>query len=186
MNTSLIAQRYAKAIFDLALEMNVVEEVKDDMELIHTVCADSHDLRLMLKSPVIRPEKKMKVLEEIFGREVNEMSLRYLMIVTRKKREMYIPQIATGFIEVYKQFKNIFTVHLSSASALTDELRRKVIALLEDQTKGSIDLHEEVKKDLVGGFVLSYDDYKYDASITYQLKKLKKAAAEMNFYVREL
>ena len=186
MNTSLIAQRYAKAIFELALEMNVVEEVKKDMELIYSVSTESKDFALMLKSPVIRPEKKIRVIDAVFGKEISEMSLRYLKIIIRKKREMYISQIAGEFIDIYKKFKNIFTVHFASATALSDDLRKKVIALLEDQTGGSIDLQEEVKNELVGGFVLAYDDYKYDASIAYQLKKMKKAAAEINFYVREL
>ena len=186
MHNSLISKRYAKAIFDFALEMNVVEEVKADMELVFSVCSSNKDFTLMLKSPVIRVEKKNKVIEAVFRNEISELSLRYLLIIIRKKREKFIPQIADEYIEIYKKFKNIFTVYLSSASALNDELRQKVIALLEKQTKGNIELHEEVKKELLGGFVLSYDDYKYDASISYQLMKIRKAAAEINFYIRAL
>lgn len=186
MYNSLIAQRYAKAIFDLALELNVVEEVKADMELIHSVCVSNKDFALMLKSPVIRPEKKIKVIEAVFGKKVSKLSLRYMLIIIRKRREMFIPLIADEFIYIYKKFKNIFTIHFASASALNDELRKKVIALLEKQTQGSIELHEEIKKELIGGFVFTYDNYKYDASIAYQLKKIKKAAAEVNFYVREI
>ena len=63
---------------------------------------------------------------------------------------------------------------------------KRAIDLLEKQTKGTVELIEEVKAELVGGFVLNYDDYKYDASIAYQLKKLKKSTAEINLYIREL
>ena len=65
MATSLIAQRYAKAIFELSVEMNVVEDVKSDMELIQSVCSSNKDFIHLLKSPVIRPNKKIIVLEDI-------------------------------------------------------------------------------------------------------------------------
>ena len=110
--------------------------------------------------------------------------MRYMGIIIRKKREEYLRYIAGEFISIYKKFKNIFTVHFQSASAITDEIRQKVVELLEKQTGGSIELVEEVKKELVGGFVLSYDDYKYDASIAYQLRRLRKGAAEINLYIR--
>lgn len=185
MPNSLIAKRYAKALFELALEMNIVEETKSDMELIMSVCSSNKDFTQMLKSPVIRSEKKQKVIRDIFNDKINELSMRYMNIITRKKRESFIGQIAEEFILAYKKFNAIFTIHFESAITIGDEIRKKVITLLEDQTKGTVELIEEVKEELVGGFVMRYDDYKYDASIAYQLKKLKKSSAEINLFKRE-
>ena len=185
MPGSLIAKRYAKALFDLSLEMNVVEDTRNDMELIFDVCRSNKDFMQLLKSPVIHTEKKQNVIKAIFRDKISELSLRYLDIITRKKRESYIKQIAEEYILAYKKFKNIFTVHFESAKAISEDIRKAVIALLEDQTKATVELLEEVREELVGGFVLSYNDYKYDASIAYQLKKLKKESAEINLYVRE-
>ena len=110
-----------------------------------------------------------------------KLSLRYLDIITRKKRESYIKQIADEYILAYKKFKNIFTIQFESVSVISDDIRKQVIALLEDQTKANIELIEEIKKELVGGFVLKYDDYKYDASISYMLKRLKKECGRSQF-----
>lgn len=184
MAHSLIAQRYAKAVFDLALEMNQVEEVRQDMELLISVCTENKDFMQLLKSPVIKSDKKVKIIQALFKDKVSDISLRFMLIITRKRREKFIQDIAGEFVETYKKFKNIFTIHFASASKISDELRERVIALMEEQTQGSIDLKEEVKEELIGGFVLSYDDYKYDASIAYQLRKLKKNAAEINLYIR--
>jgi len=186
MPHSLIAKRYAKAVFELALEMNVVEETKADMDLIASVIAANKDLILLLKSPVVRADKKKKVLELLFRDKIGKLSMRFLMIITQKRREKFIKDIAFEFISIYKKFKNIFTVHIETAQSISDDLRKKVITLMEEHTKGSIDLNEEVKKDLIGGFVIKYDDYKYDVSIAYQLRKLKKAAAEVNLYVSKI
>lgn len=184
MASSLIAKRYAKALFGLALEMNLVEEARADMDVIISVCHSNKDFVQMLRSPVIRTEKKQKVLKSVFGEHLSELSLRYLDILARKRRESFIQHISEEFISIYKEFKNIFTVHFRSAQAISDDIRKKVIALLEEQTGANIDLQEEVKKELIGGFVMNYNDYKYDASIAYQLKKMRKSSAEINLYIR--
>ena len=184
MAGTLIAKRYAKALFDFSMEMNAIEETKADMEFILSVCASNKDFLQLLRSPVIRTEKKQKVINAIFEKKITNLSLRYLNIIARKKRENLIKPIAEEYIISYKKFKNIFTVHFESANAVSADIRKRVIALLEDQTKATIELIEEVKKELVGGFVLSYNDYRYDASIAYQLKLLKKSSAEINLYKR--
>lgn len=53
---------------------------------------------------------------------------------------------------------------------------------MNDQTKGSIELIEEVKEDLIGGFVLQWKDRQYDASILNQINKMKKGMAMINLY----
>lgn len=184
MATTLIAKRYAKAIFDLALELNVVEDTRADMELVMSVRSSNKDFVLLLKSPVVKPDKKMKIMKLVFSEKISELSMRFLLLITRKRREKFIFTIAEEFIEIYKKFKNIFTLHFESAKALNDDLRKQIIALMEEQTGGTIDLREEVDKELIGGFVMKYDDLKYDASIAYQLRKLKKSAAEINLYIR--
>ncbi len=186
MASSLIAKRYAKALIGLAIELNVVEETKADMELVLSICQSNKDFVQMLKSPVIRIDKKQKVLKVIFADQISEMSMRYLDIIVRKRRESILAQIAEEYINAYKKIKNIFTVDFESAVPISEDTRKKVIALLEDQTKATIELIEEVKKELIGGFVMNYNDYKYDASISFMLKRLKKSAAEVNLYKRKI
>jgi F-type H+-transporting ATPase subunit delta len=186
MPGSLIAKRYAKALFDLSLELNVIEDVRDDMDLIISVCQSNKDFIQMLNSPVIHAEKKQKVIASIFKGKVSDLSLRYLDIITRKRRESFVKQIAEEYIIAYKKFKNIITIHFESVAGISDDLRKKVIRLLEDRTKAHIEIVEEINKDLVGGFVLKYDDFRYDASIEYMLRRLKKESAEVNLYKREI
>lgn len=186
MANTLIAKRYAKALFELALEMDVLEKVMTDMELIRSICISNKDFRQLLQSPIIRPEKKLNVLEAIFKGQVCELSMRYFALLTRKRREMILFDISNEFIDIYKNFKNIFTVQFQSAREISEISRKEMIALLENQTKGTIELVEEVKKELIGGFVMSYDDYNYDASISFLLRRLRKAAAEVNLYKKKI
>ena len=182
--TGILAKRYAKALFGLAMEMNNLEEVRKDMELIFDVYKQNKDFRLILDAPIVSIDKKKAVLNSLFKKHVNEITLRYLMIILRKRREAYLGNIAEQFISLYKEFKSIIIVHLQTAAEIDDTIRNKVIKLLEDQTKGNIELHEAVKKEIIGGFILTYDDKKYDDSISTQLQLLRRDVAALNLYVR--
>lgn len=182
--TSILAKRYAKALFGLAMEMNNLEEIMEDMELIYSVYKQNKDFRLILDAPIVSTDKKKAVFNSLFKKNINEITLKYLMIILRKRREAYLGAIAEQFIALYKEFKNIIIVHLQTAAEVDGTIRKKVIKLLEDQTKGNIELHAAVKKEIIGGFILTYDDKKYDDSISTQLKMLKRDVAALNLYKR--
>jgi len=174
MRRSRIGTRYAKALFELALEKNILEQVKNDMELVLKLISESKELKLFLKSPVIYPEKKSAVITTILKDQVDELSLKFVLLITRNRRETYIESIAQAFINQYKKYKNIITTTLQTAVKIDDDIQRQLIDLLKEQTKGEIELIEQIKEDLIGGFVLKFDGYKYDASISKQLANLKK------------
>ena len=184
MKETKIANRYAKALFDLALEKELIDQVKDDMEMVVSVCQQNKDFRMMLQSPIIFTEKKEAILKAIFEKQIQQISYFFLMIITRKKREAVLEAIAQQFVIIFKEYKNITMAKLSTAIELDKEIKDKVTALLAEQTKGEIELSEEVSKDLIGGFVLSYDDKQYDASIKKQIKELRRDF-DKNLYIRE-
>ena len=62
MRETRVANRYAKALFDLSIELKLDKQTIKDIELLHTVCKQNRDFVLMLKSPVIRDVKKMAIL----------------------------------------------------------------------------------------------------------------------------
>lgn len=184
MNVSLVAKRYANALFDLALEQNLVEEVYADSKLIVQTCADSRELRLFLNSPIINGEKKQAVMREIFEKKVHKITMTYLLIMVRKHREPFIPEIAKELKEVYQVYKNILTVKFKSPVLPDDQVRAEVNRLMKQYTGATIDLEPSVDEDLVGGFVLNWHDKQYDASIRRELDDLGRAIAKVNLYVK--
>mgnify|MGYP001291051194 CR=1 FL=1 len=184
MKETKIANRYAKALFDLALEKNLIDKVKQDMDQVVSVCQQNKDFRLMLQSPIIFTDKKEAILKEVFEKQLEQISFFFLMIITRKKREAIIDSIAQQYVEIYKDYKNITDAQLSTAVEIDKAIKDKLIELLKEQTKGEIELETSVDEDLIGGFVLDYDNKKYDASIRKQIKKLQRDF-DQNLYIRE-
>ncbi len=184
MKQTKLANRYAKALFDLALEQKVLDNVVEDMKLVISVCQQNKEFQLMLQSPIIYKDKKEAILKEIFEKSMQQISLFFLLIITKKKREAILETIAHQFVVLYKEFKNITTATLGTAIPLDKALKNKIVGLLQEQTKGEIDLIEQVDEDLIGGFVLGYDDKQYDASVKKQIKELQRNFRE-NLYIRE-
>jgi F-type H+-transporting ATPase subunit delta len=185
MDVTIISQRYAKALFDLALEMKILEAVKKDIELLNEVAAQNPEFRRLIKSPIVSPGKKNKILLGIFKGKIQDLTFRFLQLVTRKERELYLMDIDNSFMKLYKNYHNILTVQVTTRSPLDKSSKKELLQVLTEGTHKTIDLVEKVDNSMLGGFVLKMEDRKYDASIRHQLEMLKKSF-DKNLYVKGL
>lgn len=174
MKESRIALRYAKALFELAEERNFIEDAHNDMQLVHSICKSNRDFRLMLYSPIIKTDKKVAILKQIFKDNIHDISLSFLLIITSKRRESYIEEISNQFIEYYRAYKNIITAYLTTAEITNDVIRNKVLTLVKDYTKKDVVLVEEIKENIMGGFILKFTDLQLDESIKTKIIRLKR------------
>jgi F-type H+-transporting ATPase subunit delta len=178
-----VARRYAKALFELAIEMKVVEQVYADALLIEDVCERNKDFVLMLHSPIIKDVKKLAILKDIFEKNLNILTYKFLIVITRNKRESIIHDIAEQLVVLYQEFKNIVPVKLTTAIKLDATSKGKILKLLSEKSDATFELTEEVDENVIGGFVLEFDDKQFDASILRQIVNLKKEF-EVNLYIK--
>ena len=180
-----VASRYVKSLLGLAVEKGVVEAVHQDMLLFSSVCAENRDFTVMLRSPVIRHEKKRAILEKVFAGKVNPLTMAIIDILTKKNREPLLPSIATEFHNAYNEYKGIGKAYITTTIPMDAELRAIVEALVRKlNDKKEVELHEKVDKDLIGGFILNVGDRQIDASIKNKLKALNMKFNE-NYFVKE-
>lgn len=170
----IVASRYAKSLLDLAVEKGQLEAVYNDMQQVKEICENSHEFVLFLNSPIINSDKKITVIKAVFEGKFNAITDGFLKIVTSKRRESVIPEMATSFIEQYKAHKNIMTAVITSAKGLDAATKQKALDLVKSQLNGEIELVEKTNADLIGGFVLKIGDQQLDKSVARQLSNLKK------------
>ncbi|MFH1297892.1 MAG: ATP synthase F1 subunit delta [Bacteroidota bacterium] len=182
MRISLVSERYAKALFELALERQQVEAVYSDAQELVSVCQENKLFVFVLKSPVISQEKKEKILKDLFENRFNEMTMKFMLILVRKGREVFIPEIARNLITLYKEFKEILPVYLTTAIPATEAIRNRVATIMKDFTKWQIELVQEIDPEIIGGFILNWGDLQYDASIYFQIERMRRDSASINLY----
>jgi F-type H+-transporting ATPase subunit delta len=181
-----VAYRYARSLMELAQEKGQLAGVNEDMHLVAEACTGSEDLRLLLKSPVIKADTKDKVLDRVFAGRIGEMTSRFMGILVRKGREGLLPEVAVAFTELYQENQNILTAQVTSAVPLSEEARRQVREMAEKKHPGkSIELSEKVDPNLIGGVIIRIGDEQYDGSVSRRLHDLRRKFSE-NPYIPEI
>ena len=177
-----LAGRYAKSLIDLAIEKDQLENVYSDMLYLQAVCDSSRDFVSLLKSPVIKADKKGKILDAITDGKVSVITATFNKLLLAKSRESILPEIVTAFIGQYKDFKGIHSVKLTTATAIGEDLKQSILAKIKaDSGLGTIELNTEVREDLIGGFILEVGGRLVDASVSYDLKNIKKQFQNNDF-----
>src|SRR3977135_1085667 len=107
--------RNAKSLIDLAMEKGQLDAVYKDMLLLNDFCKNSRELVAVLKSPVIKGEKKEKILDAITKDKISLITATFNKLLIHKGREFYLPEIITAFIQQFKDHKGIYIVKLTTA-----------------------------------------------------------------------
>lgn len=185
MNNPRLSIRYAQALFDLSVERGEVEVARKDMELLLAVCNENAGLKQMLSSPVINADKKISVMRALFSDKISKLSMAFVEIIIRKRRESLLFQIAGKFGELYLEYNNIKTARITSAVPLQEEVRGELVSLLEEQTGSQIRLTEVVDAEIIGGLIVKIENRLFDDSIRKKLQNLRKEFS-VNVYTREI
>ncbi len=173
MSEIRISGRYALSLFDLAIEQKNLELVQADMKLFVDTCNENHALLSILKSPIIDGDKKTGVLEGVFAKHFNSLSIAFMRIIVKKRREKFLLAIATEFLELFKAHHNIVTALVTTATAINDEVKKEIKSNLQQQTGITIELECKVDAKLIGGIKIQVGDKLFDDSIARQLNNLK-------------
>ncbi len=176
---------YAKALFLVANDEKVLDEVNRDMREVYRVCCENHILNTVFANPFIREGKKVAILDDLFGNDVSKVSKLFLAFVVKKRRAVNLKGIANSFIELYRKHNNIVLSHLTTATELDGEALDAVRTRLGNYTKKDIELTTTVDPEILGGFSVEFDGNMYDATLSTQVAKLRKEFSK-NVYESKL
>ncbi|MFT5182900.1 MAG: F-type H+-transporting ATPase subunit delta [Flavobacteriales bacterium] len=185
MKHSKVAYRYAKSLFELAQERDALAGAQDDMEMLASTISENPDLSVLLRSPIVHADKKLSILNSIFGGSMGEVSMKFVTIITQKGRESLLEAIATAFVVMAKEKNNIFAASVQTPAPLSDASRAKIGEIVQQIQPGSIELDEQINKDLIGGFILKVGDKMIDSSVSSHLLALRREFTE-NPYEAEI
>lgn len=181
-----LADRYAKSLIDLATERSQLDIVRTDMQYFIALCKASKDFVNMLRSPIIKSDQKEKIVLAVTSGNINELTAAFIILLLKKGRESYLPEIANAFVQQYNAINDIHIVKLTTAVEISEEMK----SLIESKVKSSnnfkaIELETETNASLIGGFMLEFDNKLVDASIANDLREIKKQFKD-NHYVHNL
>lgn len=174
MSQFRITSRYAKALLDLSIERDKVEEVHKDVQLLVETFEESRELVVLCKNPIVLPQKKQAILKALFQKDVAPVTYKFMEVIVRKNRSHFLPEVMDMFLTQYKQYRNISDAILYTATEARAETKSTVVDILSKATGDQIDLKTIVNDEMIGGFMIKYKDRLLDASVASKLKDLRK------------
>tara|TARA_B100001758_G_scaffold247626_1_gene266241 strand:- start:2570 stop:3127 length:558 start_codon:yes stop_codon:yes gene_type:complete len=184
MKQSLVGTRYAKALLQLAIDQKVLDRVYEDMTVISKLFLTNKDFLILIKSPIVKTDKKIQIIKKIFGNNFSDLTNMFVNIITKKKRENKLKNITESFIRLYKKHNNIETVTLTTAVPVDEFLKTEIKQVIHSFTKNKVELEEVVEKDILGGAIIRIGDKQLDASVARLVKELKQKFNK-NLYIED-
>lgn len=175
------ALRYAKAALSFAQKENSESVVYNDMQLIEATIQESRDLDVLLKSPIIKLEDKVKALEAIFDGKISNYSKGVIKLLANNKRLSLLEIVASDYQIIFDHLKAVEVAKVTTAVPITPELEKQVLAKIKELTGKESNLTNEVNPDILGGFILRVGDLQYDASIAKSFRELEKSFDDSHY-----
>lgn len=170
MTSSVIAQRYAQALFN---ETTTISSVTNDVDLLIQTLSNSPELERFLKSPVIPRHKKSAILQSLFAEHVHVVTLRFLQMLVQRGREPLLSTILNRFLVLTDESQGIIPVHARVYSELSEDEQARLQSVLSTQLNRTVRLQVTEDLALMGGIVLEIGDTVYDGSVQHQLSLLQ-------------
>lgn len=173
MNGGILSTRYAKAIYEFAVEKHTDEELYKDMQLLIASFSSLPAMRRVINDPTLSGDNIIDLLTTACGQQVGDTARQVVRMVVENGRAGNMEMIAYSYVDIYRREKGILQVQLTTVEPVGEATRRelsKLLALASDQT---VEFRSRTDKDLIGGFILELGDQRLNASVKNQLAQLK-------------
>lgn len=172
---SAVAERYAAALADVAVERKNSETIKRNLAAFVEAFSSVADLRNALESPALNAEVKRKVIAEVAGKMGLDVAVRnFIYLVVDHRRTEILPEMEEAFLSELNERLGIVDAEVTSAHELNDDEKRQLRTVLEQRTGKKVEARFQIDGALLGGAVVRLGSTIYDGSVRDQLKRLRE------------
>ena len=175
-NLSNVGQRYAQALFDLASDEKRVAAVEADLKSLKAALADSHDLRVLVRSPAFSAEDKAKGLGAIAAKaKFDPTTKKFLGLLAANGRASALASVITGFEALAAKARGAVSAQVTTAVPLSAAQSKGVAAALRQALGKDPEIETRVDPAILGGIKVQVGSRLFDASLKSKLDSLKFA-----------
>ncbi len=169
----LVANRYANALFDLALENSKIDVFEEEIKLVLDTIKSDKEFLLVLNHPQVSGDEKFDVLEKAFKGKISDEIIGLFSVALRKNRETEIVNMLELFVKKAEDHKGIETAYVTSAIPLTDAQLTSIKEKLSQNLNKQIFIQADVDSSLLGGVRIKVAGHVIDGTIKAKLDDLK-------------
>ncbi len=174
MIPGVIARRYATALLELGSESGQLDSLVDELSRAAQTFETSAELRALLADPLVSPQAKKAVLNEISDKlGLSQHAKNTLDLLLDRRRVIALPAIAQRLREMADEKRGIVRAEVFTAMPLPEEYFALLQQQLERVTGRRIALDRKLDPTLIGGVVARVGDTVYDGSLLARLRQMK-------------
>ena len=171
-----LAERYAAALFDLADERRMLDEVANNLRELRAMLHASGDFLRLIRSPILSRDQQAKAIGMVAERAgLSPLVRDFLAVVARNRRLFAVPAMIEAFLAKLAARRGEVTAEVFSAQPLSEAQ----LAALNEQLRRSIgsrvSVDVRVDPGLIGGLVVKLGSRMVDGSIKSKLQRLQLA-----------
>jgi ATP synthase F1 delta subunit len=171
-----IAQVWARALFEVAKEHDLLDQVREDLRAFVDALNDSRDLMVFFFSPYFSTQEKKDGLKRaVSGGE--PVFMNFLEALIERHRMPALFRINARYEILWEDERDLLPVEVTSAVELDKATVSSIGDRIGEQTKRTVELSSKVDPDILGGIVLRVGNVILDASIRNRLEQLRKQVA---------
>ena len=183
MNTGTVSVRYAKALLAYAVEQGDDKQVYAEMQTLAGRLRQIHAIHDRINDPTVPVSAKCILLETAVtdGKSrISGSTAAFFKLVVGAGRGDCLLFMSVSYMDQYRRRNGIVPVELVTATQVGDERRERLKQLVDNVEHGKVEWTHTVDPSIEGGFVLMVDGFRMDASVAWQLQRIRKELIEKN------
>ncbi len=180
MTSRAAANRYARALFDVALKEANVEKAQEDLQQFADLVAGHEMLSHTLANPAVPAAKKRTVVQALLDRAggITPVVSKLILLLADRDRLVLLPEVALGYRERLMDHQKVLRGEVTTAVPIAADTVRALEQGLGQATGRQVVLESRVDPSIIGGVITRLGSTVYDGSVTTQLQKMKEALTQ--------
>jgi F-type H+-transporting ATPase subunit delta len=175
-----VAERYANALFELALESEALESVDADLKRFAALVNESDDLRRLVRSPVFPADEQLRAISAVLDKaEIGGLAGNLIRLAAKNRRLFAVPDMVTAFGVLLARHRGEVSAVVTSAEPLSESHVSELKAAIKASLGKDVTLDTRVDASLIGGLIVRVGSRMIDGSLKTKLNSLKLAMKEV-------
>ncbi|RDW22261.1 F0F1 ATP synthase subunit delta [Oceanobacillus arenosus] len=180
MSETVVAKRYAEALFQLGIEKNNLDELVTEFTTVREVFQNNQELNVFLMHPAVSGEKKKELIATSFQSLQKDVVNTLKLLIDRHRTDI-IPATINQFIQLVNDAKGMVEASVYSTRALTEDEKHELeLSFAKRLNKTAVTFDNKIDPTLIGGIKIRVGNTIYDGTISGKLKSIERKILTAN------
>jgi F-type H+-transporting ATPase subunit delta len=182
MRETRVADRYAHALFEVALARGLMDTLAADLFQLKTFCREEKKFLAFLQAPQVMSADKVQLIKTLFASRLSQSLVSFLLLLIEKHRIEFLNEIAVEFEKRLENYRGLIKASVTTAIPIDDTYKAHLQARLEKMTGKKIEIVHKIDKGIIGGIIVQLNYQVIDRSVRHELNSLKHDLLALKVY----